>query len=125
MSKAGEYAAHLFLARDLAHREHLRVTGPGSYAAHAGALEPFYLNVVELADKFVEAYQGEYRELIDIPLMDNPYEGDILEILEMIKAWIQDNQDAITGENQRALSNIIDEAVNLFQSTIYKLEFLE
>jgi len=58
-------------------------------------------------------------------LMDNPYAGDIMDVLEMIKAWIMDNQDAITGENQRALSNIIDETVNLFQSTIYKLEFLE
>ena len=30
----GQFIAVLFLGRDLAHRAHLRTTGPGSFAAH-------------------------------------------------------------------------------------------
>lgn len=124
MKQAGLYVAHLFLARELAHRAHLRTKGPGSYAAHQ-ALGEFYEAVIPLADSFAEAVQGEYRELLDIPLLDNQYEGEIADVLEQIKAWIQDNQDAITGKDQRALANLVDEAVALFQSTIFKLHFLE
>lgn len=124
MKKAGLYIAHLFLARELAHRAHLRTTGPGSFAAH-DALGDFYDAVIPLADSFAEACQGEYRELLDIPLMDNPYEGEIIDVLEQIKAWIQDNQDQIVPRDQRALQNIIDDTVKLFQSTIFKLHFLE
>lgn len=124
MKQAGLYVAHLFLARELAHRAHLRTTGPGSYAAHA-ALGEFYEGIVPLADKFAEACQGEYRELLEIPLMDNPYEGEIIDILEQIKAWVQDNKNDIVPRDQSALHNIIDEAVALFQSTIFKLNFLE
>lgn len=124
MKKAGLYVAHLFLARELAHRAHLRTQGPGSLAAHE-ALGAFYAAVVDHADAFAEACQGEYRELLDIPLMDNPYEGEIIDVLEQIKAWIQDNQDEIVPPDQRALQNLIDDTVKLFQSTVFKLHFLE
>ena len=124
MKQAGLYVAHLFLAREMAHRAHLRATGPGSYAAHV-ALGEFYEGVVPLADSFAEACQGEYQELLDVPLLDNEYEGEIADVLEQIKAWIQDNQDDITGKDQRALGNLVDEAVALFQSTLYKLRLLE
>lgn len=124
MKSAGLYVAHLFLAREMAHRAHLRSTGPGSYAAHQ-ALGEFYEAVIPLADRFAEACQGEFQELLEIPLLDNEYEGEIADVLEQIKAWIQDNQDDITGEDQRALSNLVDEGVGLFQSTLYKLRFLE
>ena len=124
LKSAGLYVAHLFLAREMAHRAHLRTTGPGSYAAHE-ALGTFYLAIVNLADSFAEACQGEYQELLDIPLLDNEYEGEIADVLEQIKAWIQDNQDAITGKDQRALGNLVDEAVALFQATLFKLRFLE
>jgi DNA-binding ferritin-like protein len=124
MKKAGLYVAHLFLAREMAHRAHLRTTGPGSFAAHE-ALGEFYEAVVPLADKFAEACQGEYNELLEIPLLDNEYGNDIADVLDQIKAWIQDNQEEITGKNQRALGNIVDEAAALFQSTLFKLRFLE
>jgi len=124
MKKAGLYVAHLFLAREMAHRAHLRATGPGSFAAHE-ALGAFYEAVIPLADRFAEACQGEYQALLDVPLLDNEYEGEIADALEQIKAWIQDNQDEVTGKDQRALSNLVDEAVGLFQSTLYKLRFLE
>ena len=119
---AGLLAAHLFLARELAHRAHLRTTGPGSFAAH-DALGSFYEELVGATDEFVECYQGEYEVLLEIPLMDNEYEGEIRDVLIQIKAWIQDNRDSVTDDT--SLLNLIDDIVKLFQRTNFKLQFLE
>lgn len=121
---AGLLGAHLFLARDLAHRAHLRVTGPGSFAAH-DALNKFYDAIVELADDFVECYQGEYEVLLDLPLLDNEYEGEIADVLKQIKAWIQDNRYDAVPKDETAINNIIDEIVGEFQRVNYRLHFLE
>jgi len=119
---AGLLAAHLFLARDLAHRAHLRTTGPGSFAAHE-ALGGFYAGIIDLADEFIECYQGEYDTLLEIPLLDNEYEGQIADVLTQIKAWIQDNRREVTDDT--SLQNTLDEVVKLFQRTNFKLLFLE
>jgi DNA-binding ferritin-like protein len=119
---AGLLAAHLFLARDMAHRAHLRTSGRGSFADHS-ALGTFYEELIDKADEFVECYQGEYETLLDIPLMDNEYEGEIRDVLKQIKAWIQDNRDATTDDT--SLLNLIDDIVKLFQRTNFKLQYLE
>lgn len=117
---AGSYVALLFLARDLAHRAHLRTR---SYAEHV-ALQGFYENIVEHADSFAEAYQGRFNELLDIPLGDNEFEGEIADILEQQLEMIEASRQAIVPRSETALQNIIDEAVALYQSTLYKLRFL-
>jgi len=120
--QAGLLAAHLFLARDLAHRKHLRPQGPGGGWEHS-ALGEFYTRIVDLADEFVESYQGEYEVLLDIPLIDNEYEGEIRDVLSQIKAWVQDNREAVTDDS--SLQNTLDEVIKLFQRTNFKLLYLE
>ena len=120
--KAGLLAAHLFLARDMAHRAHLRTTGRGSGWEH-DTLGTFYEELIDKADEFVECYQGEYEVLLDIPLLDNEYEGEIRDVLGQVKAWIQDNRDGITDDT--SLLNLIDDIVKLFQRTNFKLLYLE
>ena len=124
MDNAARYVALLFLARDMAHRAHLKATGPGSFAAHM-ALGNFYQNIIERADAFAEAYQGRFNELLDIPLLENDYAGEIADVLEQQMAWIEDSREEICARNETALHNVIDEAVLLYQSTLYKLRFLE
>jgi len=124
MREAGQYVALLFLARDMAHRAHLKATGPGSFASHM-ALGNFYVGIVKRADAFAEAYQGRYNELLDIPLLENEYAGEIADVLEQQMAWIEDSREQICKRNETALHNLIDEAVSLYQSTLYKLRFLE
>ncbi len=124
MQSAGQYVALLFLARDMTHRAHLKVTGTGSFAAHM-ALQGFYLGILERADAFAEAYQGRFNELLDIPLLENDYAGEIADVLEQQMAWIEDSREQICPRSETALQNIIDEAVSLYQSTLYKLRFLE
>ena len=43
-----ELIATLFMSREFAHRRHLLVTGPGSYAAHV-ALNSFYDDIIDNA----------------------------------------------------------------------------
>ena len=119
----GMLIATLFLARDLAHREHLKTTGPGSFAAHL-ALGEFYPAVVELADRLTETYQGRFERLIDIPLLANDADGSILDTLRAQREWIREARDDAVPKAETPLHNIIDEIEALYCSTIFKLKFL-
>jgi len=120
----GQFIAVLFLARDIAHRAHLAATGPGSFAKHE-ALGSFYPAVIELADQLAEAYQGAMLELIQIPLLDNEFPGEIKAALQAQRKWIVANRYKAVPKEETQMQNIIDEVVALYDSTIYKLNFLE
>jgi hypothetical protein len=120
MKHAGQMISMAFLGRDLAHRAHLRTT---SYAEHQ-ALGEFYEGVIPLVDSFAEAYQGRFNDLLDIPLIDNEYEGEIADVLEQQMAWIEDNREKICPRKESSLHNEIDSIVSLYQRTLYKLRFL-
>lgn len=122
MSKhAGQMAAMVFVGRDMAHRAHWRTR---SYAEHV-ALGAFYEGVIGLLDTFVEQYQGRYNELLDVPLADNEFEGEIADVLEQQMSWIEDNREKICPRDETSLHNVIDEIVGLYQTTLYKLRFLQ
>lgn len=112
--------AMVLLGRDLAHRAHWKTA---SYAQHA-ALQQFYEGVLDRIDVFVERYQGQYNELLNVPLADNDFEGEIADVLEQQMAWIQDNRDRVCPDGETALLNTIDEIIGTYQSTLYKLRFL-
>lgn len=120
----GQFIALLFLARDLTHKEHLRVTGPGSFAKHS-ALGEFYPAVVELADKLAEAYQGRKGIIKEIPLLDNEYGDDIITVLERQLAWLEANRYKAIPKEDTPLQNLVDEIVGLYLSALYKLKHLE
>jgi DNA-binding ferritin-like protein len=115
----GELIALLFLARELAHREHLRTR---SFAAHS-ALNEFYLEIVEKADAIAEAYQGEHG-LLTIPMLDNNAKGDIVKILQEHVSWIKEHRYKAASKDDTPIQNLIDEAVETYLSTLYKLRFL-
>lgn len=119
-----QYIAVLFLARDIAHREHLRVTGTGSYAKHQ-ALGTFYESVIGLADSLAEAYQGRHGIIKDIPLLENEFQGDIVTSIKNQLKWLEANRYKAVTKEETSLQNIIDEIVSLYLSTIYKLQNLE
>ena len=118
---SGKYVALLFLARDIAHRVHLKTR---SFSEHM-ALNEFYNDIVEHADDFAEAYQGCYNELLNIPLLTNEYKGNIVDVLSAQKDWIEKNREAIVPRENTALHNIIDEAVSTYDKALYKLRFLK
>lgn len=115
---AGTLVALCFDARTRAHKAHLKTT---SYAAHV-ALGAFYDAIVGLADSFAESYQGRYGELLDIPdVRLTSSEG--LNLVVELRTWIDANRAKICDHSE--IQNIIDEIVDLCNSTIYKLKFLK
>ena len=120
MKTAGYLVGLAFVGRDIAHRAHLSTP---SFSEHM-ALDTFYHEIIERVDAFVEAYQGRYNELLEIPLVENEFEGEISDVLNQQLAWIEDNREDVCPGTERALHNLIDEIVTLYQRTLYKLRFI-
>lgn len=114
--------ARVFYARNVAHFEHWRAKGDGSYAKHK-ALGSFYDGVIDALDPLVEAYQGAFELVGNIPAPEMP-SGDVLKLLESQAAWIEENHEAICKGN-RAVANLIDTLTGVYLSTIYKLRNLK
>lgn len=108
----------LFYARTVAHIEHLKTK---SYAKHV-ALNTFYDEVIDLADKLAEAYQGDRGLMTDIPQYAKLPDYPIDVFLEKQMKTIEELRKE--GNYRSALQNIIDEVVGLYLSTLYKLRNL-
>ena len=120
MSKCSEFVGMLFLARDVAPSAHLNTR---SYAKHQ-ALGGFYDGVIDLADKFAEAYQGKYGLIGPIALMSAKKTNNVVEFLEGQVDDLMDMRYKVVDKDCTPLQNIIDEIFGLYYSTIYKLKFL-
>ena len=115
-----DFIGTLFLARDVAHSVHLNTR---SFAKHS-ALNEFYDSIVELADKYAEAYQGRHGLIGPITLMSAKKTGNIVEFLEDSLKDIEEMRYKVCDKNDTALQNIIDEIVGQYLSSLYKLKFL-
>ncbi len=115
--------ATLFLARDVAHRAHLKTQGPGSLAKHL-ALEEFYNSVVDLADTLTETYQGCFDVLLDIPLLNHDGGEDITQTLQAQRQWIRECRYEAVPKEETPIHNIIDEIEALYMRTNFKLNRL-
>jgi hypothetical protein len=113
---AAELVIKSFHARTNAHVLHLQTE---SYAAHK-ALERFYTEIVELADKFAETYQGSYGVIEEYPsgfkFADEPED-----VVDELEDWITAHRAEIGDKDDTHLQNIIDEIVALARSTRYQL----
>lgn len=118
--KCADFVGMLFLARDVAHSVHLNTR---SFSKHM-ALNTFYDEIVDLADKFSEAYQGKYGLIGPISLLSAKKTGNIIEFLEDQVDEIEKVRYDVVDKECTALHNIIDEIVGLYYSTLYKLKFL-
>ena len=114
--------SRVFYARNLAHFEHWRARGTGSYAKHK-ALGSFYDDVIDALDSLVEAYQGAFELVGNIPAPPAT-KGDVLKLLEGDAEWIEQNHESIC-QGSRAIANLIDGVTGVYLSTIYKLRNLK
>jgi hypothetical protein len=115
-----DFVGTLFLARDVAHSVHL---GTRSFSKHS-ALNEFYDNILDLTDKFAEAYQGRHGLIGPITLMSAKKTGNILEFLEDSLSEVEKMRYDVCKKEDTPLQNIIDEIVGQYLSSIYKLKFL-
>jgi hypothetical protein len=114
---AAELVGMLFLAREIAHRIHLKTI---SFAEHK-TLNEFYEAIVPLADDFAQQYQGKFDTRLEIPYVNNKYKGTISQVLRQQMDWIEANRQQIVPRTETALHNVIDEIVGLYQNTLYQL----
>ena len=115
-----DFVGTLFLARDVAHSVHLNTR---SFSKHS-ALNEFYDNILDLTDKFAEAYQGRHGLIGPITLMSAKKTGNILEFLEDSLSEVEKMRYDVCKKEDTPLQNIIDEIVGKYLSSIYKLKFL-
>ena len=117
---AAQFVGALFLGRNVAHSVHLNTR---SYSKHK-ALRHFYEDVVELSDKFAEAYQGRHGLIGPIAIPASKKTANIIEFLQDQLADIEKGRYDVCEKTDTPIQNIIDEIVGLYLSTIYKLRFL-
>lgn len=118
--KCAEFLGALFLARDVAHSVHLNTR---SYAKHV-ALNIFYDRIIGAADDFAEAYQGRYGLIGPIPLHSAKKTANIIEFLEGSLKEIEDSRYEVCDKSDTALQQLIDNIVEVYLRTLYKLRFL-
>ena len=118
--KAADFIGLLFLGRDVAHSVHLNTR---SYAKHV-ALQGFYEGIIELADKFAEAYQGRHGLIGPIGLQSAKKTTNVIEFLENQLEEIEKCRYEICEKTDAPLQNLIDGIVELYLATLYKLRFL-
>ena len=118
--KPAEFVGMLFLARDVAHSTHLNTR---SYAKHV-ALQGFYEGVIDLADKFAEAYQGCYGLVGPIVVPAAKKTSNIVEFLQAQCREIEECRYKVCDRDNTPIQNIIDEIVGHYYASLYKLRFL-
>jgi hypothetical protein len=118
--KPADFVGLLFLARDVTHSTHLNTR---SYAKHK-ALQKFYENIIDLADDFVEAFQGKHGLIGAVTLQSAKKTSNVTEFLEDQLKQIEDERYEICAQSYTPIQNIIDEIIGLYLLTLYKLKFL-
>ena len=82
------------------------------------------VEVIELADKFAEAYQGKYGLIGPISLMSAKKTNNIVEFLEGQVDELEEMRYKVVDKDCTPIQNIIDEIFGLYYATLYKLKFL-
>lgn len=118
--KANEFVGLMFLARDVAHSVHLNTR---SFSKHM-ALNTFYDSIIDHADAFSEAYQGRHGLMGPITLHSAKKTANIIEFLQDSLAEIEAARYDVCDKSDSSLQQLIDNIVELYLTTLYKLRFL-
>ena len=118
--KDAEFIGLLFLARDVTHSVHLNTR---SYSKHV-ALNIFYDRIVGVADDFAEAYQGRHGLIGPISLHSAKKTTNVIEFLEDSLKEIEDARYKVCDKDDSSLQQLIDNIIEVYLRTLYKLRFL-
>ena len=118
--KAADFVGLLFLARDVTHSVHLNTR---SYSKHV-ALNIFYDRIIGAADDFAEAYQGRHGLIGPITLHSAKKTNNVIEFLEDSLKQIEAGRYEICDKDDTSLQQLIDNVVEIYLRTLYKLRFL-
>ena len=120
MYKAADFVGMLFLARDVAHSVHLNTR---SYSKHV-ALNIFYERIIGAADDFAEAYQGRHVLMGPITLHSATKTANIIDFLQNQLDEIEKCRYDVVDKTDMSLQQLIDNIIEIYLRTLYKLRFL-
>jgi DNA-binding ferritin-like protein len=124
-SEPCKFVSKIFESRQIAHVYHLQTTGEGSFAKHK-ALDKYYNEILELNDKLIETYQGQYEILEDYEVIEsNEKPEEVVQYFIELVEFIKSTRKIAFLEEDTHLQNIIDEMVALIYQTLYKLKNLK
>jgi hypothetical protein len=118
--KCADFIGILFLARDVTHSVHLNTR---SFSKHE-ALNIFYNRIVGAADDFAEAYQGRHGLIGPITLRSAKKTTNVIEFLEESLAEIEGARYNVCDKSDSSLQQLIDNIIEIYLRTLYKLRFL-
>lgn len=118
--KAADFVGLLFLARDVTHSVHLNTR---SYSKHV-ALNIFYDRIIGAADDFAEAYQGRHGLIGPITLHSAKKTSNVIEFLEDSLKQIEAGRYEVCDKTDSSLQQLIDNIIEIYLRTLYKLKFL-
>ena len=118
--KCNDFMGMLFLARDVTHSVHLNTR---SYSKHV-ALNIFYDRIVGAADDFAEAYQGRHGMIGPISLMSAKKTTNVIEFLQDQLDEIEKSIYEVVDKSDSSLQQLIDNIIEIYLRTLYKLRFL-
>ena len=118
--KACDFVGLLFLARDVTHSVHLNTR---SYSKHV-ALNAFYDGIIDHADAFAEAYQGRHGLMGPITLHSAKKTSNVIEFLQDSLDEIEKCRYEVADKSDSSLQQLIDNIIELYLTTLYKLRFL-
>jgi hypothetical protein len=98
-----------------AHILHLRAD---TFAVHE-AMGEFYSDLGDLADNYIEGYQGKYGKITSYGEQYNPPTGTALEYMMGFMSWMDTYREFLPKDTY--LMNIADEITQAIASTINKL----
>jgi hypothetical protein len=117
---AADFIGLLFLARDVTHSVHLNTR---SYSKHV-SLNIFYDRNIDAADDFAESYQGRHGLIGPITLHSAKKTSNVIEFLEDSLKQIEEARYQVVDKNDMSLQQLIDNIVEIYLRTLYKLKYL-
>jgi DNA-binding ferritin-like protein len=113
----------LFLATMLhsATNTHFFHWSTDSYSKHK-ALAKYYDSIIDLTDTFAESYMGKYGKFTSFPSVYHQPK-DPIRYMESLQSFVAEARQDLPQDSE--LQNIIDEILDLINSTTYKLKFLK
>jgi hypothetical protein len=114
-----EMIARSFALRDYTHILHWSARNGETHRA----LRVFYHEITNKIDRFVEAYQGLFGLIGEVPSV-SIRSGMASDEIRSQREWIIINRSAIAREDP-SLLNELDGICNLYAETLYMLDYLE
>lgn len=110
-----QLVARVFAMRDCAHLHHWATK---SYSEHK-ALGKFYDGLIDKVDGIIEAYQGVFGLIGEVELATFP-KGNVADYIDGELKWLEKNRDKLAN-GSTLIENLLDDLMQLYASTRYKL----